>query len=60
MLKADFQSVRGNFKFGNNQHPVQDWYAMKVVKGDGGAPIIKTTGKISSSTGDFYAKDCKL
>lgn len=60
MLKADFQSVRGNFKFGNNQHPVQDWYSMKVVKGEGGAPIIKTTGKISSNTGDFYAKDCKL
>jgi hypothetical protein len=30
------------------------------VKGDGGAPIIKTNGKISSGTGDFYAKDCKL
>jgi branched-chain amino acid transport system substrate-binding protein len=59
-MKADFQSVRGNFKFGNNQHPVQDWYSMKVVKGDGGAPIIKTMGKISSNTGDFYAKDCKL
>jgi hypothetical protein len=60
MLKADFASVRGNFKFGNNQHPVQDWYSMKVVKGDGGAPIIKTNGKISSGTGDFYAKDCKI
>ena len=32
MLKADFQSVRGNFKFGPNQHPVQDWYALKVEK----------------------------
>jgi branched-chain amino acid transport system substrate-binding protein len=60
MMKADFVSVRGNFKFGNNQHPVQDWYSMKVVKGADGAPIIKTNGKISSNTGDFYAKDCKL
>ena len=60
MLKADFNSVRGNFKFGNNQHPIQDWYAMKVVKGADGAPTIQTTGKISSGTGDFYAKDCKL
>lgn len=60
MLKADFAAVRGSFAFGRNQHPVQDWYAMKVVKGDDGAPIIKTTGKISTGTGDFYAKDCKL
>ena len=60
MLKADFASVRGNFKFGNNQHPVQDWFAMKVVKGADGVPTIQTTGKISSGTGDFYAKDCKL
>ncbi|MDB5544221.1 MAG: transporter substrate-binding protein [Hyphomicrobiales bacterium] len=60
MLKADFAATRGNFKFGKNQHPVQDWYSMKVVKGADGAPIIKTMGKISSDTGDFYAKDCKL
>ena len=60
MLKADFAAVRGNFKFGKNQHPIQDWYSMKVVKGADGAPTIKTVGKISSDTGDFYAKDCKL
>jgi branched-chain amino acid transport system substrate-binding protein len=60
MLKADFAATRGNFKFGKNQHPIQDWYSMKVVKGADGAPIIKTMGKISSDTGDFYAKDCKL
>jgi branched-chain amino acid transport system substrate-binding protein len=60
MLKADFAATRGSFKFGRNQHPVQDWYSMKVVKGADGAPVIKTTGKISSDTGDFYAKDCKL
>ena len=35
MLKADFHSVRGAFKFGNNQHPIQDWYAMRVEKGPG-------------------------
>jgi branched-chain amino acid transport system substrate-binding protein len=60
MLKADFAATRGNFKFGKNQHPVQDWYSMKVVKGADGAPVIKTLGKISSDTGDFYAKDCRL
>ena len=60
MLKADFQAVRGAFKFGPNQHPVQDWYATKVEKDGSGKPVIKTVGKILSNHGDFYAKDCKL
>ncbi len=61
MAKADFQSVRGAFKFGPNQHPVQDWYALKVEKGADGAPVLKTTGtKVLSNHGDVYAKDCKL
>ena len=60
MLKADFHSVRGAFKFGNNQHPIQDWYAMRVEKGADGKPFIKTIGKIMSNHGDAYAKECKL
>jgi branched-chain amino acid transport system substrate-binding protein len=60
MAKADFQSVRGAFKFGTNQHPVQDWYALKVEKGADGAPVLKTQGKVLSNHSDAYAKDCKL
>jgi len=60
MLKADFHSVRGAFKFGNNQHPIQDWYALRVEKGSGGKPVLKTIGKIMSNHGDAYAKECKL
>jgi len=60
MLKADFAATRGAFKFGKNQHPVQDWYSLRVEKDASGVPVIKTKGKISSDIGDFYAKDCKL
>jgi branched-chain amino acid transport system substrate-binding protein len=60
MLKADFQAVRGAFKFGNNQHPIQDWYALRVEKDAAGKPAIKTVKKIMSNHGDAYAKDCKL
>ncbi len=60
MLKADFQAVRGAFKFGPNQHPIQDWYATRVEKDAGGKPVIKTLGKILSDHGDAYSKDCKL
>jgi branched-chain amino acid transport system substrate-binding protein len=34
--KADFKSVRGNFKFGTNHYPTQNFYMQEVVKqGDG-------------------------
>ncbi|UZF90372.1 ABC transporter substrate-binding protein [Bosea sp. NBC_00550] len=60
LAKADFQSVRGAFKFGKNQHPIQNWYALKVEKGADGTPILKTVDKVLSDHGDVYAKDCKL
>jgi branched-chain amino acid transport system substrate-binding protein len=60
MLKADFQAVRGAFKFGPNQHPIQDWYALKVEKDAGGKVVIKSAGKVFTNQGDVYAKDCKL
>lgn len=60
MLKADFQSTRGAFKFGPNQHPVQDWWALKAEKGGDGKLALNTKKKILSDHGDAYAKDCKL
>jgi branched-chain amino acid transport system substrate-binding protein len=60
MLKADFQAVRGPFKFGPNQHPVQDWFAVRVEKAPDGKVVIKTLDKVFSNQGDFYSKDCKL
>jgi branched-chain amino acid transport system substrate-binding protein len=60
MLKADFPATRGAFKFGPNQHPVQDWYSLKVEKGGDGKLALKTVGKVLTNHGDVYAKDCKL
>lgn len=60
LRKADFQSVRGRFRFGPNQHPIQDWYALKVVKGDDGKLALKTYGKIFDDHADVYASQCKM
>jgi branched-chain amino acid transport system substrate-binding protein len=60
MLKADFEAVRGKFKFGPNQHPIQDWFATRVEKAPDGKVVIKTIGKVFTDQGDFYSKDCKL
>jgi branched-chain amino acid transport system substrate-binding protein len=60
MLKADVKLTRGSFKFNNNQHPIQDWYQVKAVKGDDGKVVMQTVGKVLENHGDAYAKDCKL
>jgi branched-chain amino acid transport system substrate-binding protein len=60
MLKADFQSTRGAFKFGPNQHPVQDWWAVKAEKSPDGKLALNTKTKVLSSHSDAYAKDCKF
>jgi branched-chain amino acid transport system substrate-binding protein len=57
---ADFKSVRGNFKFGVNNFPIQDYKLRKVVKNDKGELITQTTAQVAADAVDAYAKDCKL
>jgi branched-chain amino acid transport system substrate-binding protein len=52
--------VRGPFKFGPNQHPIQDWYALTAEKSPAGEFHLKTGKKVLPNRGDDYAKDCKL
>lgn len=60
LLTSDIKSVRGSFRFGPNQHPVQDWYALKAVKGDNGTMALKTDGKVLTEHSDVYAADCDI
>lgn len=60
MLKADVKLTRGEFKFGKNQHPIQDWYEVKAAKGADGKVGLVTVGKVLENLTDVYAKDCKL
>jgi branched-chain amino acid transport system substrate-binding protein len=60
MLKADFASVRGPFKFGPNQHPIQDWYALRVNKDAQGKLSLQTVKKVLTNHSDSYASQCKL
>lgn len=57
--KADFESVRGDFKFGNNNHPIQDFYVREVVKKADGKTTNKTLKKVFSDHVDVYADLCK-
>jgi branched-chain amino acid transport system substrate-binding protein len=60
LRKADFKSIRGPFKFGPNQHPVQDWFHIKPVKNADGSLALRTVDKILDQHGDAFSKDCKL
>ncbi|NOR23121.1 MAG: ABC transporter substrate-binding protein [Desulforhopalus sp.] len=59
LKKADFASVRGNFSFGKNQHPVQDIYIREVIKTENGFTN-KTIKKVFSNHVDAYAEQCKM
>lgn len=60
LLKADFVSVRGAFRFAHNQHPIQDLYALRVVKDADGKLDIETVGNVLSNHTDAYGAACKL
>ena len=57
--KADFDSVRGAFRFGPNHFPVQDLYVREVVKDDSGI-YNRTVKKVFSDHGDAYAAQCRM
>ncbi len=60
MLPANFQSVRGKFKFGPNQHPVQDWFGLRVEKGADGKLALVTKTRVLTDRGDAYSETCKI
>lgn len=60
LRKADFPSVRGDFAFGPNQHPVQNWYVADIEAGPDGNPVAVTKQKILDHYGDAYAAQCKM
>jgi branched-chain amino acid transport system substrate-binding protein len=56
---AEFESVRGKFKFNTNNHPIQDVYVREVVK-EGDVLTNKIIGTSFTDHADAYAKDCKM
>ncbi|MEW6257302.1 MAG: ABC transporter substrate-binding protein [Pseudomonadota bacterium] len=60
LKKADFSSVRGNFKFNTNQFPIQDFYLVKVGKRPDGKVETMVDEKVFSNYGDVYAAKCEM
>jgi branched-chain amino acid transport system substrate-binding protein len=56
---AEFDSVRGDFEFGPNHHPIQDIYVREVIQeGDVFTNKVVATGLEDHA--DAYAADCKM
>lgn len=56
---ADFKSVRGDFTFNTNNHPIQNIYVREVVK-EGDVLTNKIVATAFEKHGDAYAEQCKM
>ena len=59
MEKADFKSVRGNFKFGPNHIPIQNFYLQEAVK-QGDEYVLRTVATIVENDQDKFWQKCKM
>ncbi len=57
---ADFESLRGNFRFNNNHFPIQDFYLLKVGQRDDGKFWTEIDTKVFEDYTDSFAAECKM
>lgn len=60
LRKADFESVRGDFAFAANQHPVQNLYIREVVEDGAGGYTNKTLKTVFTAHSNAYIDACKM
>ncbi len=58
--EADFDSPRGDFSFGNNNFPIQDFYLVKAEKREDGKYQTAIVEKIFDDYTDTYADQCPM
>lgn len=60
LKKADFDSIRGDFTFGNNHFPIQNFYERTVVKDADGNWTTAVGKTVLTNHQDPYASQCKM
>ena len=60
LREAKFEAIRGSFKFGPNQHPIQDYYLTRYARNASGDIVQTIVKKIATNYGDAYAAKCKM
>jgi len=60
MRKADYDSIRGPFKWNVNQHPIEDFYLLRAEKGRDGKVEMRIQKKVFDDHKDAYYQDCHM
>jgi branched-chain amino acid transport system substrate-binding protein len=60
LAAAEFNSVRGRFRFNRNQYPIQDYYLRVIEKEAGGRITNRTVGPIFTNHADAYVGECAM
>ena len=60
MEKADFASIRGDFSYGKNHMPVQNFYLREVVTDADGNWTTSVTETVFENHVDSYVGECSL
>jgi branched-chain amino acid transport system substrate-binding protein len=58
--RANFQSVRGDFRFNRNHFPIQNFYIRSVIRNDEGALTTRTIGTAFVDHADAYVDQCPM
>ena len=60
MERANFKSVRGALRYGNNHVPIQNFYLIDVVKDASGELSLKTVATVVENDHDRYHDKCPM
>src|SRR6202048_3274749 len=60
MRKANYASVRGPYKYGNNNFPIQNFYLQEAVKDADGNYTLKTTATVLKDDQDRFHDKCPM
>ncbi len=60
LKKANFTSLRGKFKFGVNNYPIQDFYLVKAAKRPDGKYETEIVKRVFEDFVDHYASECAM
>lgn len=60
LRKANYASVRGPYKLGNNHFPIQNFYLQDVVKDSDGNLTLKTIATVVKDSQDKHAQKCSM
>ena len=60
MAKADYESTRGKYTYNVNHFPIQNYYLLKAVKGEGDIPVMQIQKAVFENHKDSFYTKCKM